>query len=337
MKFFFAWFLCLGTYSTYISTAWDWGVYARVWALTTPIWQVMCLIYCILFFKTLTSLLTLMPLVMDFGFFECSLSSHLFEKRKSDFRVLTWNTESLNFYESKNKEKYLSKKALDWLIEHPADIKFMQEFIDMPKNPDYHTQRRFSQAGQDMLFLSQFDDIEKNKHGIAIATRGRIIEGGKVPDSTNILNNKALWADIVLKDDTLRAICAHLEPMSFTDRTFEPANWQYALKRYVSFSKTRTLQTQALLAFIRKSPYPVVLGGDFNDPPYSHNHYLLNQHLQDSFHASTGLGFSLKKKPHVVRIDRIYSSRHFRATKSRILKNIPISDHFPIESFYTKK
>jgi endonuclease/exonuclease/phosphatase family metal-dependent hydrolase len=341
MRFLLAILICLITYSSYLSIIWDVGAITRFWALTVPFWQFLSLVLALLNFGRKEGLVLAMPLIMDLGFFQANLGSQLWptHPKKSDhaLQVLSWNTESLNYYEqTSSKGRVLSKQALDWLIDHPADIKFMQEFIDLAKNPFYQTQRLFSQAGQEVVFLSLYDDAEKNKHGIAIATRGKVLEKGFF-ELNQALKDRAFWVDIAFGERKVRAICVHLESMAFEDKSFEAKNLNKTFDRYLTFSMIRTKQIQDICDLIAQSPNPVILAGDFNDPAHSHNHFLLSKILQDGFEAGLGSGFTLRKKPYWVRIDRIYCQKPYFPIQHRVIKGLTASDHYAVETFFVLK
>ncbi len=314
------------------------SIYLPVLTLAIPFLQALCILLAfLLVWKNKTAaLVALSPLIMDLGFFQAALSLHFpLQKRSNTISLLTWNTESLNFYHNTNSRKlHLSKSALRWLVSHPAQIKFLQEFVDLPYNQDFHTKKIFEDNGQQFVFLPYLVDVAGGKHGLAIATKGKIVRYGQLDFSSG--SQAALWADIVLGRDTVRAVCVHLQSMAFKDTDFEvedEKSLHHVLSRYARFCRIRSNQVLDLLNFFRRCPYPVVLAGDFNDPSHSYNHWKLSAWLTDCFSDSgLGMGFTLAKKPYFVRIDRIYVGTLFKPVGCRIIRELPVSDHFAVEA-----
>ena len=96
-----------------------------------------------------------------------------------------------------------------------------------------------------------------------------------------------------------------------------------------SFSK-RAVQVEAIKIHINKSPYPVILCGDFNDTPNSYAYHKLSNGLKDAFvEQGVGLGRSYNGNFPSLRIDYILYSPELNI-HSFNTKNVKLSDHFPI-------
>ena len=68
----------------------------------------------------------------------------------------------------------------------------------------------------------------------------------------------------------------------------------------------RSLQAQLVKSYINKSPYPVIVAGDFNDTPVSYTYGKIRKGLNDSFVTSGyGAGFTYKGNYPPNRIDYI--------------------------------
>jgi len=92
----------------------------------------------------------------------------------------------------------------------------------------------------------------------------------------------------------------------------------------------RSVQTKKVLAHIGKSPYPSIVCGDFNDSPISFCYHSFSDQLIDSFkEAGNGIGNSYAGTMPSYRIDYIFHSPEFKASRYATLKD-KLSDHYPV-------
>ena len=93
----------------------------------------------------------------------------------------------------------------------------------------------------------------------------------------------------------------------------------------------RQKQVEILTAHVAQSPYPVIICGDFNDPPASYSYRRVRGNLKDAFvEAGSGRSATYKiGKIASLRIDNIMYSDFFRAYNYSSPR-VYISDHFPV-------
>jgi len=97
-------------------------------------------------------------------------------------------------------------------------------------------------------------------------------------------------------------------------------------------ASTRAGQSQKVLAHIRKSPYPVVVGGDFNEPPTSYVYQQFNTQLEDAFRtAGNGFGSTYGGKIPMLKIDYLFYDPHLRVLEHKIDRK-SFSDHYPMRT-----
>ena len=76
----------------------------------------------------------------------------------------------------------------------------------------------------------------------------------------------------------------------------------------------RARQVDELNAYIRQSPYPVLVCGDFNDTPVSYTYHTIRGDLTDAFRsAGKGIGNTYRGKFPSFRIDYIFHSPEFQS------------------------
>ncbi len=84
------------------------------------------------------------------------------------------------------------------------------------------------------------------------------------------------------------------------------------LGRYGRAARVRTTQAQEIADHLSRSPYPVILCGDFNDVPVSYVYRTFRAHLDDAFtHQGSGFGTTYAGSLPGLRIDYILPAAPF--------------------------
>ena len=80
-----------------------------------------------------------------------------------------------------------------------------------------------------------------------------------------------------------------------------------------------------------RSPYPVILAGDFNDLPYSFAYQCFSNYFDNSFEeAGQFLGVSFRGSIPGLRIDNQFSQPGLAILDHKVLYDFQYTDHFPI-------
>jgi exonuclease III len=228
-----------------------------------------------------------------------------------DFKILTFNNK-VNEYGKENVEDYVNS--------FNADFVFLQE------------------AGYDKLGNPILKNMNESFHSpiISFYSKYKIKEKGDLHLKGN---GDAIYADVEIKGKTIRFINVYLEPFQLHKAMVKPTsdvkeNEKKAkdlVKRFIPIFKIHQEQVDILKEFVQKSPYPVVLAGDFNSVPNSHEYYTISSVLKDAF-VESGKGFSTSfhdyKFP--IRIDYIFSSENIKAKSYRVDRSKKLSDHYPV-------
>jgi endonuclease/exonuclease/phosphatase family metal-dependent hydrolase len=149
-------------------------------------------------------------------------------------------------------------------------------------------------------------------------------------------DNSCTWVNLAVNNKIYRFYSVHLESNKFAYKWKELARTTNVIERIFSLLKywdqaeeRRLIQAQIILNHIEESPYPTVVTGDFNAPPFSKIYSLFSKKLSDTFiENSVGLGQTYTKIPGL-RIDYLFKSPFIRSLKYRRPK-VDFSDHYPI-------
>lgn len=156
--------------------------------------------------------------------------------------------------------------------------------------------------------------------------------------------NMIMYADIVMNtSDTIRVYNCHLQSYKLGEAEIQSIdslefNTQPKTKKKVrelghKFKIAlvkRAHQAETLRRSIDKSPYPVIVCGDFNDTPVSYTYHTVKGNLKDSFTESgKGTANTYNGKLPSFRIDYILYSPIFTSFNFEV-SNLNHSDHFPV-------
>jgi len=285
-----------------------------------------------------TALLHLIALLIGFKFALITIQFHPSNEDAKGLKVLSYNVHLFDY--KRRTEGKFDPNVYTWLQDHPADVKVFQEFYQ-----DFTTASRNSikLLGKDQGFNVSYHLIEgkpeKRSYGMAIFSRYPIINEGKVFDNSR--TNGAIFADIVVNDDTVRIYNAHLESMKINSEGLEniegvKENYRQTLSKLHQGSLARSKQLKVLVEHYSNSPHPIILMGDLNEIPYSYTYFKLSERLQNAFEKSgRGFGFTYNRILFFLRIDHIFSSPEITPIQFKTHREVDYSDHYPVSATFT--
>jgi endonuclease/exonuclease/phosphatase (EEP) superfamily protein YafD len=252
------------------------------------------------------------------------------------FRVLSFNVQG---FMQRNTEQTGGKmlNIFDFIREKDAAIICVQEYMTGPLGKGSDFRKQFGATP----FCHM--ELPGGNFGIATFSKYPIIRKQIVYADNS--TNACMCSDLQIGKDTVRVYNVHLKSVGFNDK--EKHLLHNAVKRDYSESDVRTAQAiirqmkvssfsrakqvEILSAHIAQSPYPVIICGDFNDPPTSHSYQKVRGSRKDAFIAS-GKGRSTTYNIGRIssqRIDYILYSDVFKAYDYESPR-VRLSDHFPI-------
>jgi len=237
----------------------------------------------------------------------------------SAFDIMSYNIGKTRVdFHYKNKQKKIDRFQRFIAKEQP-DIVCIQERL--PRHLDYYKQ-----------IFKGYTLHPESDIGTAIYTKYPIVNAGNIPFNTK--SHNATWADINIKDKIFRIYSLHLSSNrvpNLSDNVKEI--WdesKYIIDKYHEHAITRVGQLEKVLAHAAKSPYPVIINGDFNDVPQSYIYKLVGDKYQDAFlERGQGLGQTFNSRFIGLRIDYSFASDQVDILDHDIIQS-PISDHYPI-------
>jgi endonuclease/exonuclease/phosphatase family metal-dependent hydrolase len=261
------------------------------------------------------------------------------------FKLVSYNVRMFNNYESRNASS--EKKVFSFLKEQKPDILCLQEFY-INGSPALKDQTYIAALGGKYYSHMKVIGSGKNRYyGIVTYSKYPIAKKGQVvhPGSSSL----TIYTDVVINKDTIRIFNNHLQSFrlksmerSFIEEIAEPAdNESIEAVKNLSLSLRqgfvrRAHQAEVLRVQIDKSPYPVIVAGDFNDTPVSYSYRKIRKGLKDSFvNSGYGAGFTYKGNYPANRIDYILYDNKLESRYFEIMK-VRYSDHYPVAAYFKK-
>lgn len=273
-------------------------------------------------------------------FFKPTLSKHQPDERSKTTVVMSYNVAGFLSDPQLGPTVSTLDSTAAFIRQTDPDILCIQEF---QSNSTAHKPRIDSLIGLPYNRINvKVPNSNGGGWGLAIYSRYRIVESGSIDFEHT--TNSALWADIALKNDTLRVFNCHLQTTSVKQADLEYIMRQEYLgddadnggrvksiaARLRNNFRIRANQADSLAAIIGSSPYKVVVCGDFNDTPMSYAYRTIRGDLADSFaERGSGIPNTYKGLFNLFRIDYILHSPTIETASYDTPEN-QYSDHKPV-------
>lgn len=263
-------------------------------------------------------------LVLLIGYFSLGTFIKFFESTPNSanksLSVLTFNTQSFRGNSRENNPK-LSDSIVKFILEENADIVCFQEFDyakiksrDFKQYPYKHVNFEFG--------------VYSGKVIQAIYSKYPIINKGSVnfPKS----GNNALFADIVVKSDTVRVYNLHLQSLRVRPGSIRREESQKLLERLGNSFVKQQEQAEIIVEHSKTTSHRKIICGDFNNSQYSSVYYNIKGDMKDSFmEMGSGFGRTYNFKFLPLRIDFILVDEQMDVLSHKNY-DVKLSDHFPV-------
>ena len=250
---------------------------------------------------------------------------------KNELKIITFNTGNADTV-----DLYLSQqKVFNNHFFSKTDIICLQEFI-----PSHEKGLSILESFKYEINVDYYGMAYGDSSGLSIYTNHEIIDYGWLKQDGE--DTYALWSIMPIDGDTLLLINVQLQSIRLEDDEVESMTKpkgmvQLPSKLYSIYSKIkrgykwREEQVQVLKEFICSSNHPVILCGDFNDPPSSYTYRLLSVELSDTFlRKGKGLGTTYAGKLPLLRLDYIMVDNDIGVLSFK-KSGITFSDHLPLK------
>lgn len=237
---------------------------------------------------------------------------------EDEISIMSYNVHLFNKYRW-IKEQEVPKKIKDFIAQQDPDILCIQDY--------YKT---------DSISIENFEygyiqtKGENSTSGHAIFSKYPIINKGSL-DFPDTFNN-AIFADIILKGDTIRVFNVHLESLSIIpEEVIEEKVSGKLIQRVGKAFVMQQEQTKLLMKTIQKTPYKSVICADMNNSAFSYVYRKIEEGgFKDTFkEAGNGFGKTYDFEFIPLRIDVIFVEEPITVTGFENY-DVKLSDHYPI-------
>ncbi len=302
-------------------------------------------------FKSRWAFLSLAALLLGYSNIRALIGVHSseFKTAKADksIRILTWNVRWFDEQKRVTKGAYPSRKQmLAFIKEQDPDILCFQEYFETNK-VNYSNLKDI----QKMNYPYHYKVIDYGRKGgplevgVAIFSRFPIVDSMRLryPGPVHLRAAESLIScDIDLGPQTIRVYTTHLQSVLFQKEDYERLRMirtaddsmldasKSILKKLRQGYASRGKQVDIVRQLLDKSPYPVILCGDFNDVPNSYTYFHIRGDRQDAFiAASNGIGRTYRDVSPTLRIDYVMADKRFDVLQCKRFP-VPYSDHYPV-------
>jgi endonuclease/exonuclease/phosphatase family metal-dependent hydrolase len=220
---------------------------------------------------------------------------------------------------------------VEYIASHNPDILCLQEINVKSDNWELLQEK----------YKTTFD--ENNISNNQILTKYKMIRRGEIE---GLALREGVWADLRIKDDTVRVLSLHLKSTSISPRDTEflekhkyildserESKLRSIIHRLVENNQKRAVQAEAVATFMKSSPYKIVVCGDFNDVPLSYTYRTIAKRLDDTFSKkASGFACTYNTLYKLLRIDNILVSSAIEVVTYDVDNKVELSDHYPVIS-----
>ena len=278
------------------------------------------------------------------------------KEKNQSLHVMSYNVQLFGLYNFDLKYDLQNRDSiLHYIEKENPDVICFQEFYYKNKPTKFNTKDTLisSLKIKDYHEKYSFNKNGKRHFGITTLSKHKIISKGDVifeDDEKLSEDNYCIYTDIIKNIDTFRIYNTHFQSIKFKkeeyalfspDKEEELSKKKSALMLMVSKLRKafpiRANQALTVIDHVHKSPYPVIICGDFNDTPLSFTYNQFNEKYVDAFRNNGyGIGKTFVGKIPAGRIDYIFHSKNLNSYQFKLQEEV-FSDHRAISCKVYKK
>jgi endonuclease/exonuclease/phosphatase family metal-dependent hydrolase len=295
-----------------------------------------------LFLKSKNFLFSFICILIGWSFIGTYFQAKAKTNAGAGIKILSYNVGHFLGNDSKSVDKN-SKAIVSFLIEENADIICLQETRIGWKNVF-----KLSEVVKKIESIKHYQYARSsNSYGMVTLTHYPIVNMKEVRFENS--RNMAIYTDVLIDSDTVRIFNVHMQSYRIDPKKYsiiespgftEEEDIEEVKEMGAKFKqgfKLRAKQARDIRKIIDKTPYPVILCGDFNDTPTSFAYKQLSEKLNDAFvQSGKGFGQTYVGKLPSFRIDYILHGNDFDSYNFETL-DFEYSDHLPVTCDLVKK
>ncbi len=247
-------------------------------------------------------------------------------------------------YPSWGRHERDQQEILDFCKLHQPDVVCFQEFQANNAGMGDINDKLLKEVFKAGYFARTINHNGVVYTGLAIFSKYPIVGKGLHKFTEMQTTNACMYADIKVRNDTIRVFGIHLQSLRFQADDFNTiknleegknafkntSGIKNIFKKIKNSVQKRAAQAELVAKKIAQSPHNVIVCGDFNDPPNSYAYHTVSHKLQDSFvERGSGIGYTYAGPLPFLRIDYILASPKFEVLSHHRHK-ADFSDHYPI-------
>ncbi|ALI99960.1 endonuclease/exonuclease/phosphatase family protein [Rufibacter tibetensis] len=341
--------LILSHISSYVNPSVFWV--ASLVALAYPGLLLVNLLFILywLLIKSRALFISVFAVLVGFDNLRGQIQMNLFETRvpanAEKVRVLSFNARLFDLYDWTGHPR-TREKIFKMVQEEAPNILCFQEFYtsSKPNRNNLDTLLKLQKATNHHVAYTE--TLRNSDHwGIATFSTYPVVRKGSILFNEET-NNLCIFSDLKIGEDTVRVYNVHFQSNRFKREDYEflgnpnakPSNDEKIIasrniiRRLQVGAVKRARQVKVVADHIESSPYPVIVCGDFNDPPASFTYNKISKGLQDAFvESGWGLGNTFNGLFSVLRIDYLLHDPKLVGTDYKTIRQ-NLSDHYAIVS-----
>ena len=287
---------------------------------------------------------SLLALILSYSIILNHVQFHFSDDKQVNetaLRLLSYNVRNLSNNNIHRSNKEIRAQIQGFVAAQKVDIVCFQEFQTYPKQ-HINTLNSFKE-GLHLPYSHSAPYLKKNKFDFLDLFA--LFSDVPIENSHDFyMDGKCygFYVDVRLDGMMTRVFNLHLESNHFNqldyqifteaENTFNEKNRNHIvwlLQKLKKYGVKRSYQARSIRKEIEKSPYPVIVAGDFNDTPASYTYNHIANKLKDAFiEKGSGYGNTYNGSLPPMRIDYMLFDRKFEVLGFETLKP-DLSDHFP--------
>ena len=267
---------------------------------------------------------------------------------KEVITIMQYNVQGFDAYNKAGKYKNRDEIITNIANAKP-DILCLEEFNTYHNHPKEKSNMEMVLTATGLQYHYYYKAFENTRStrsfGLVIYSRYPIVDTGRL-DYLSLSNlNSTIYADIKINNDTIRVFCSHLQSTQLSHYDLEfieasnEAETDFDADRVTDKLKgsfaLRSQEADTVAVHIKKSPFPIISCGDFNDTPVSYTYRKMSGDLQDAFlERGFGIGATYAPFP-FIRIDyQLFDKDKFEIVDFKRIKE-GSSDHYGCVTEFT--